>query len=420
MKRGIRTLLSTLLISTLVLTSAATAFADSSNTRVAADVKSEPLKAAEVQKPALKAAVQKQINLNRKGASDPVMGSIPVNTITPTSKVDNYKTGLIAINATDELAAGSYDKGYSQEIKLTKGILDLAAWFVKDESGAYIGDRGTVYFGLYKDKALTQQVDYTSIYESRTLNGRIIQVPKDGTYYLGVKAWFGSSDANKVYAVQVVAAKADGRDRTVTSGKTIAVGQKNAQTNFFKIKASKNGYLMVQSTEGGDKVTLCNSKKKALSGATYTNYVPTYGVKKGAVYYVKVAAYANSNGGYNLKVTNNAIAEKSGSKKAKAVTIKKKATKKGTIVAGENKADWYKFKLTGKKKVIINLDGRTNDNIKAGVYQGGKSKVIQTMNLTTTKGSKLTSIGKWPKGTYYIKVYRGNKNSSGYYTLDWK
>ena len=65
-----------------------------------------------------------------------------------------------------------------------------------------------------------------------------------------------------------------------------------------------------------------------------------------------------------MKVTNTAIKEKSGKKKSKAVLIKKKKTKKGTIVAGEKRTDWYKFKVTKKKRVRVIMKGATNDQLK--------------------------------------------------------
>ena len=67
------------------------------------------------------------------------------------------------------------------------------------------------------------------------------------------------------------------------------------------------------------------------------------------------------------------------------------------------------------------MKGRTNDAMKIQVYQGGKK--ISGTNGTfryTNKSYTVKSIGKWSKGTYYIKISRGNKKSSGYYELSWK
>ncbi len=79
---------------------------------------------------------------------------------------------------------------------------------------------------------------------------------------------------------------------------------------------------------------------------------------KGKTYYIRVDARFNSKGAYVLNAVNSKISEKSGKTKKKAVTIKKKKTKSGIIESGKNskQADWYKFKLTSKKKVNENAN----------------------------------------------------------------
>ena len=99
---------------------------------------------------------------------------------------------------------------------------------------------------------------------------------------------------------------------------------------------------------------------------------------------------------------------------------KEKKTKKGNNEAGKNskQADWYKFKLTSKKKVKINVTTGSNESLKIILYKGGKRIITKTVRGNST--GDITSVGKWPKGTYYIKVQRGTSTSSGYYTIKWK
>ncbi len=212
----------------------------------------------------------------------------------------------------------------------------------------------------------------------------------------------------------------NGADRAISNGQTIAVGQKKAQTNYFQFKAPYTGYLQTagDSSASSYKVTLCNSSKKALSGANYLSYNPTYGVTKGKTYYIKVVSSVNTKGAYTFKVTSKKITEKSGKKKSKAVTVKKKKTKKGTIQAGSAQDDWYKFKLTKSQKVKISLTTGSNDALKVIVYKGGKK--IGTRTIYRNSKGYVRSLGKWPKGTYYIQMKRANKKSSGYYTLKWQ
>lgn len=294
----------------------------------------------------------------------------------------------------------------------SKGVLAVKASYV---SGRYS-------FGVFKDPNLDNSVS-SSIYdrpgaisESVRSATKYFSIPQAGTYYVGVYSNDQNAKVNVQYGFY------DGSDRAVGNKQTIIVGQRDAQTNYFSFKAPYTGYLRVQgdTTVGNHKVVLCDASKRALSGASYLGNVPTYGVAKGKTYYIRVDARFNSNGIYALKAINSKISEKSGKTKKKAVTIKKKKTKKGIIESGKNskQADWYKFKLTSKKKVKINVTTGSNESLKIILYKGGKRIITKTVRGNST--GDITSVGKWPKGTYYIKVQRGTSTSSGYYTLKWK
>lgn len=219
------------------------------------------------------------------------------------------------------------------------------------------------------------------------------------------------------------------RTQTVYNNKPITVELDEAQTYYFKFKAVKNGYLRVQTynyygyTYGT--ATLCNSKKKAISSATNLKYDPTFGVKKGRTYYIKVVPAENQDVAHTLTVVNKAIREKSGKKKSKAVLLKKNKKQQGTITAGEKRTDWYKFRVTKKKKDHeLAIEGATNHKIKLVIYKGNKRlRLVGGQPVLNARGnyhSSMTISGKnWTKGTYYVKVYRGTSKSSGWYSLKW-
>lgn len=344
-----------------------------------------------------------------------VNGSIPLKKITTGTKkeLDSIDSGYITYSNTSNFRKGKdYYYGYSQQVSLTKGTLSFA---VRGVSGQRI------YFGLYRDAGLTDPVDSYSFTDVGSIRGETFEVPSPGTYYLGIYSSVYSNMPEGAVRVGALAAAGfcDGSERTLTSGKQVAVGAKKAQTIYFKFKVKKAGYITVKGDDAAYyyDVTLCNSKKKALSGATDLGWTPTYGVKKGT-YYIKVKSSYNSDGAYTLKVTSNSsIKEKSGKNRAKAVTVKRKATKKGTIQIGSGQADWYKLKKTSKAKTTITINGRTNDKIKVTLYRGGKKLASGTFSYRD-KGYKFT-MSNYPKGTYYIKIERGSKKSSGYYSVKW-
>lgn len=410
MKKGMSKVLSVLLIAVLVFTSGTAVFADTEQGQMVEE-KTTVEKAAPAQE--LKAAGALEAALE-KGAQTKASGGFKLYTMRPDLKIDDVEGTGIAYGIGDTLAGNQ--KGYSQVVKLpARGTIIMGAQIVLPASGS-----GSVTFGLYKDRALTQRVDSTGyVSAGDAVKTTIIQVPKAGTYYLGAQSYISDYSTNKNYAIAAAVIYANGGDRTLTSGKTISVGQEASQTNYFKIKAKNTGYIRVRTSEEYNKVTLCNSKKKALSGETYARYAPTYGVKKNSTYYIKVKSSDNSDGGYNLKATNTKVTEKSGKTKSKAVTLAKKKTKKGTIQAGSSQADWYKFRLTGKKAVKITMKGGTNDRLNITVYKGSR-KVGTRTYYCNHKSLTLNSLGKWTSGTYYIKISRADKKSSGYYSLSWK
>lgn len=280
------------------------------------------------------------------------------------------------------------------------------------------------YFGVFTDSTLTKRVS-TSSYDipgyvnasARTAT-KAFNIPRAGTYHIGVY----TTRENAVYSLSY--AFFDGSDRAIGNNAEIAVGQRDAQTNYFSFRAPYTGYLTVRgdTTAGNHRVVLCDASKRAISGTSYLGSAPTYGVAGGKTYYIRVEARFNSNGAYALKVSNSKISEKSGKTKKKAVTIKQKKTKSGIIESGKNnkQADWYKFKLKGKKKVTLTISGGSSESLMVTVYKGGKKVRNGQQRLSGNGTITLKSRGKWSKGTYYIKVQRGSSTASGYYNIKWK
>lgn len=402
MKKGMSKLLSALLIATLVFTSAGVAFADTGGSEGLVKAQASKTSTKEISKQISKTEIvePKTIKSLKKAAATP---KTTVGYINVTNLVTGEESIEEAVVPAKQYSNSKY--GFSQAYTApAKGTLQILG-------GA---EESSVSYGLFYDPDMTNPVDSTGYASAKAVTDRTFKVPSAGTYYIGIYA------SSNVSAFGIAAVYANGADRTITAGKRITVGQKDAQTNYFKFKATQTGYLQVVSSDYG-KVTLCKSNKKALSNATSTYYAPTYGVKKGTTYYIKLASDYNYDGYYQFQVTNKKITEKSGKKKSKAVTIKKKKTKKGTIIAGSSQADWYKFKLGGKKKVTLTMKGATNNKLKVVVYNKKGKKVSSAYNYNYYS-NKLTlkSYGKLPKGTYYIKVYRGTKTSSGWYSLSWK
>lgn len=396
MKKVMGKLLSAMLILTLVFTSASVAFADSSETgagEMKAEVSSVQKEVAEpdtVQAPKLEIKSEKVVTTK---ATYPIL---PLTKVTTGNEKGLTGYRYNAANQIFILKAPS------------KGVFHIRLEGELTKGGISAEIRTSPTASSYLDWAYISGTSASEL---------MAEVPSAGTYYLALEP------TNAAGTIVVGGTHINGADRTLTNNNWSAVGVEKAQTRYFKVRATSAGYITVQANNLSGNVTLMNSsKKKALSNAVSArDYSPTkvtFGVKKGT-YYIKAKNNDTNDGIYQIKYTNKRIKEKSGKKKSRAVLLKKKRTKKGTIVAGEKRTDWYKFRVTKRKTVRITMKGATNDELKVAVYKGGRNIGRGTL-YESRGGVKLKSLGKLSKGTYYIKVYRGNKKSSGWYSLSWR
>lgn len=222
-----------------------------------------------------------------------------------------------------------------------------------------------------------------------------------------------------------------------------------ANTHYIKFKAGATGTITVKMSNASSEyaysygyLTFCNSKKKVIGRtkeAWSTNYsdsayyTRTYGVKKGQTYYFAV----QSASGVKVSATVKAVKKGKNTSKSKATKLNagKKAT--GVIIAGDSKADWYKISVNGNQRVKLSYSAKTNGDVdKNGIKvtfcnSNGKKFLSNSSDWVSpftpsswTKYFRRNSVtGKetgLASGTYYIKVERYNKTSSGSYTLSWK
>ena len=240
---------------------------------------------------------------------------------------------------------------------------------------------------------------------------------------------------------------------TVTIKDTQCYSGRNLKVNYIKFKPSVTGTVTLKfncsssyynNSQGY--VTFCNKNKKTIgqqneiwrndyAGKIYNT--TTYGVKKNTTYYFAVQC----NAGTKITATVKAIKDSSASSKSKAKTLSKGKKVTGVIAYGDSKADWYKIKLTKSAKLdlyyLANTNGTNEKNGFKITFYNKDGKVFSGKN----NGKKVSAISKvtrlypedgWyislanggtkfdlPSGTYYIKVERMSKASSGSYTLKW-
>jgi len=286
-----------------------------------------------------------------------------------------------------------------------------------------------VYFELYSNSGCTERVGGSaSIYASRLTDQFYANIPKAATYYLKIyrSAYYSDNTANftiKPYSYS-------GADKTLKSGAwsgTYATDYN--QTIYHKVVISKPGYITVQGYSKGSistpkssvSISLTNSKKKALEGSFLSsgnNFTTYFGVKKGT-YYIAVKNY----GHYKLKYTFKAVSDKSGSSKRKATTLKKNKPVKGLLISNESakKSDWFKIKLTKKKKISFKVNANVSDYFRVKLIPKN-SRIYGTSKLIGPGITSLKTTSKLPAGTYYIQItkYSASSPSSGVYSITLK
>lgn len=401
MRRKMSKVISVLMIMTLVFTSGSFAFADTPEGKV----KSE----AETTKEAFDGSIEKE---GKRPATE--------QSVTNTPMLKSVKTGnekmtpaVLKFNDNNPISNAPGKKGHVKSYKLKKGTV---IWInARNEVSTA---SGAVTFGVFSNKELTAG-SYFHLYRGNKRSA-VIEIPKTGTYWVG--AYATTSAGSYKYDVDLYAGKVSPGNRKISNKKYAAIAHtKSGQVNYFKFKAPKTGYVKVGAGTSGT-LTLCKSNKKALSNAVSLNNNYTYfGVKKGTTYYVRVKAnYPSTMKAYQVRYANGKISEKSGSKQSKAVKIKRKKTKKGTITAGSSRNDWYKFKVPTNNRVTLTMKGRTNKQMKVKlILKKGSHTVTKTFNYTNLNSSYKNYMTYFKGYTCYIKVSRADKYSSGWYSFKW-
>lgn len=248
-------------------------------------------------------------------------------------------------------------------------------------------------------------------------------------YYLAIANVASKFESQSYIRAAFYAAKG----RTIEFGRSYVFGCEIDKDGWiadsdFKFTATKSGYIDVDiynSNDGDSKVSLLNENKKCVSGIYRQGFdgYTYFGVQKGKTYYLRVNSGGRPEyGPYKLRLRDHAVKEKSGVSRKKAVLVKKNKLVKGYVLPGKKTSDWYKIKVTKKRKIKVWIKNRFSDQCYFDVYnkKGKKLKTKQKIGYADWGILSKTKYVRLAKGTYYIKVYNKTKGDSGGYELKWK
>lgn len=340
-----------------------------------------------------------------------------VSTITPTSLITGDEDTSSIDDYTITVPVSSKEVVVPVSMKY-KGLLNL------NITGTVLPSY--VNLQLYSDKNCNSKVGYSGYLSSTSFEDSMeIDIPAKGTYYLKITmSNYSESDAE----LSIIAYSFSAEDKVLKNNTWVgSYPLSYNQQIYHKITIAKSGYIKVEANSLEEYnslyATLCNSKKTSLTESTYLSssqdYTTHFAVKKGT-YYIAIKA----SNPYKLKYKFTAITDKGASAKGKATSIKKGQTVKGLIFAEDStsKYDWFKVKLTKKQELKLDLVAYGNYSLKFQIIPANSRVIIwgDTMTLYEKDSKSFYSSDKFPAGTYYIKVSKSQKKSSGYYTIKFK
>ena len=198
----------------------------------------------------------------------------------------------------------------------------------------------------------------------------------------------------------------------------------NAKTkHYYKLAISGNQYFHINSNNTNIKVQLWDQKKKtALSNTiqlkSSNNYQSSFALGKGT-YYVLVTADRTTSYQLCLKTTKVKKTYGDTLKQSTKIQLGKQYINMIKANAPVENAQYYKFKLTSDAKIQIAFYvENSSDYFQLQIYDGNKEP-LPTNNYKMSNAGLLyiNSRTPMPADTYYLKVNKLKKTSSGCYSL---
>lgn len=307
---------------------------------------------------------------------------------------------------------------YSEELKLSQGALIVNIADTQDVKYSMLT------ITVYSDVQKKTKVGSVTRFNGDKVTEKILDITKDGTYTV-VYELSRRNDPQEI-SFDVTYSEVLNKEQTLKNGEaTYGYLSYNLKETLYKVTIEETGYISLNMQSDYQYatayVTLLDSKKKELEKEAYVNVTKKdtmyYGVKKGT-YYVKVRS---SMGIYSVSYSFQKVKDNGATKKEKATALKLggKATS-GVILADskETTADWFKFTLKESTKIEIKISGNTNNSIRFEIESDSVNFLWNNLKITNVAKENTGTLTKaLPKGTYYIKVYKGMSGTSGNYSI---
>lgn len=310
------------------------------------------------------------------------------------------------------------EKTYSEELNLSKGALIINIADTQDTKYSMLT------LTIYSDAQQKTKVgSVTRFYEDKETQ-KTIDILKDGTYTVTYEL-SRRNDPQEI-SFDVTYCEVLNKEQTLKKGES-AVGylSYNLKETLYKINIEETGYISVKmeadSPNATAYMTFLDSKKKEIEKEAYCNVSKKdtmyYGVKKGT-YYVKVRS---SMGIYSISYSFQKVKDNGAAKKADATALSVGGKAMSGVVLADSKdttAEYFKFTLKESTKIEIKVSGNTNNTMRFEIESDSVNILFNNLRISNVKKEDSMKFTKaLPKGTYYIKVYKGTSGTSGNYSV---
>ncbi len=344
---------------------------------------------------------------------------IPTGTVYAEESVVNSYTTSKEDAVVNTITFPEGEKTYTEELKLSQGALIVNVADKQDTKYS------TVTISVYSDAEKKTKVGFMSRYNGdKDATQKTIEIPNDGTYTI-VYELSRRTDPQAI-SFDVTYYEVLNKEQVLKQDESVfGYLSSNLKETLYKVTIEETGYISIgiesENAYANAYMSLLDSKKKEIEQQEFVNVTKKdtmyYGVKKGT-YYIKVKS---SMGIHSISYSFHKVKDNGATKKAKATVLNVGGKANTGIILADSKettADWFKFTLKESTKVAIKISGNTNNTIRFEIESDSVNFFWNNLKITNnTKENTGTLSNALPKGTYYIKVYKGKSGSSGNYSI---
>lgn len=374
------------------------------------------------------------VMVGAKTKTESIHSKLPAITVSQRVRAKQAKASAAAVqlNATNVYTLSDFDTlsnkwQAKQEIQTYQGYSN-ANEYVKVGT-IHVGIDGTVIIPYGAAADGVEGVRLKLCYDGNPTTLNIPQLNNNGVIWVGgLKAGTYAlytenvcQNANTQVVAKFGAGVVSSQNNRTFGGNNVIASASTGAATYQQFKVSKRGVAAIavyKENAAGNVSSVTYSVQKlsgktwktvatGLSGAAKNNYVVTTGLAAGTY---RVVANAASGEILYFINANQKASDSYGTSKKKAKEIKRKKSKKQVFLSNEStsKTHWYKIKVKKTGMTYIDITGLGNRS-KISVTVTGAARL---KNKTISKGFRI--YGKAKKGTYYIKIKKGSKGTSGY------